>query len=110
LGNYTFKLVYTDGTTSGSFDAVAVANADGGASVTATTREDSENVEFFGYNVSAPGVYNFDLQAFNGTTEVGDSAITVDVGTVPDATSTLPLLGAAVLGLAFMGRKVKATA
>jgi hypothetical protein len=110
LGNYTFKLLYTDGTTSGSFDPIAVANIDGGKSVTSTTREDSENIEFFGYDVTAPGVYNFDLQAFNGTTEVGDAAITVDVAPVPDATSTLPLLGAAVLGLAFLGRKVKATA
>ncbi len=110
LGNYTFKLVYTDGTTSGSFNPIAAANTDGGKSVTATTREDSENVELFGYNVNAPGVYNFDLQVFEGTTEVGDSAITVDVGTVPEVSSTLPLLGAAVLGLAFMGRKVKATA
>ncbi|HEX3801114.1 MAG TPA: hypothetical protein VH413_20655 [Verrucomicrobiae bacterium] len=35
-------------------------------------------------------------------------SISVDVGAAPDATSTMPLLGAALAGLALVRRKFKA--
>jgi hypothetical protein len=106
LGNYTFKLLYTDGTTSGFFDPVAVANHDGGKSVTTTTREDSENIEFLGYNINNTGTYNFDLEAFDVTgAQVGNDVINVQVAAVPDATSTLALAGIGLAGLLMVSRK-----
>jgi hypothetical protein len=109
LGNYTFELIYSGGGLDGSFDPIAVANNDGGLSVTATTREDSEGIGFIpGADLVDPGVYNFELQAFSNGALVGDESISVDVGAAPDATSTMPLLGAALAGLALVRRKFKA--
>jgi hypothetical protein len=76
--------------------------------------ENSENAAFglpVGYNPNIPGSYDIELQVLDSNSRVlATDEITIDVGTVPEVSSTLPLLGAVLLGLAFVGRKVKAKA
>jgi hypothetical protein len=75
--------------------------------------QNSENAKFglpAGYNPNATGQYDIILEVFgaDGTTMLATDEIQIDV--VPEVSYTLPLFGAAVLGLAFVSRKVKVTA
>jgi hypothetical protein len=114
FANYTFELVYGNNPASlASFDPVAVANHDGGKSVTSTTREDSENLAFSlgtltGFDLNAVGQYTFQLEAFGlnqagAPTLLGESDITVDVGTVPDTASSALLICLGVGSLLVFG-------
>lgn len=71
--------------------------------LTAGTIQNSENLGFntnmAQFNPDVAGQYGFYLAAFQGGTEVGRSAILVNVGTVPEPGS-LALVGIALLGMA----------
>ena len=94
-----------------SVDPVAVANFDGGLAVTATTREDSQNMVFFPpFDPNATGQYFFELQAFSisqvaAPVLLGKSDITVNVGTVPDTTCGAVLLGLGLASLVVFGHR-----
>jgi hypothetical protein len=57
------------------------------------------------YNVNSVGDYDFDLSAYSGSSLLGTDAITVVAANAPDATSTLPLLGAGFAALAGLRRR-----
>lgn len=117
FNNYTFQLLY--GTDASSlvtmpFGPVLIAQADGSKSYSTvggtTTAQDSENLDFsflgplIGFDPNANGQYSFELQALDGSGKLlGQSAIVVDVGTVPDAASTAWLLGLGFLSLTVFG-------
>lgn len=59
------------------------------------------------YDINADGDYNFILSAYNAAGGLlGTDAITVDVGPVPDAASTLGLMGIGLSALVGLRRKV----
>ncbi|MDE1975066.1 MAG: hypothetical protein KGI49_00950 [Patescibacteria group bacterium] len=108
FANYHFVLSYGNNSLTYSFDPVAIANADGGKSVTATTREDSENLGWFlPFNPNANGTYNYDLKAYDSDLNLlGDSLMTVQVGQpVSDGGSTAGMLGIGAIGMVFVKRK-----
>ena len=119
FSNYTFDLLYGK---AGSplvampFGPVAIAQADQlndskgefTTSAGTTIAQDSETLSFsflgslIGFDPNAIGQYDFELQAFGSNPAdapvlLGESDIAVDIGTVPDATSSVVLFG---LGLA----------
>ncbi len=107
LSSYTYKLF-------GDYNA-AVGNVDTSYTdislylgvpdslLTAGTIQNSENLgfntTFAQFDPTVAGQYGFILAAYQGTQEVGRSAILVNVGTVPEPTS-LALVGLALLGVA----------
>jgi hypothetical protein len=92
-GGYTFQLIYSDNTTGVSTTLALPAG------------QDSWNLSMgflntIGFNPNAAGVYGFELNALNVDGHVvGSTAINVDVGSVPDGTSTAGLLGFGIVGL-----------
>ena len=70
--------------------------------LTTNTIQNSENLGFntgfAKFNPSTGGEYGFILAAFNGSAEVGRSAILVNVAQVPEPAS-LALVGIAMLGM-----------
>lgn len=100
---YSFILLY------GKDGSPLVSLPFGSANFTETT-QNSENLDFatfgtaIGFDPNADGQYDFELEAYNAAgTLLGDSAIIVDVGTVPDAATTAGLLGLGFLTLAVFG-------
>jgi hypothetical protein len=117
FGNYSFELLYgTDASslTTMSPDPASVAYFDGGSAFTTVgdviTAQDSENLGFsflgsaIGFDPNANGIYSFELEAFDGNgNQIGNTAINVDVGTVPAVTSTAMLLMFGFTGLMLFG-------
>jgi hypothetical protein len=117
LGRFTYQLLIdSDPSAADNFTSFDPTTVIGDNTPVGSTNlvQNSENALFPvvgvpGYNPNNPGLYDIELVVTDKLTgEVTSDEITIDV--VPEVSSTLPLLGAAVLGLAFMGRKVKATA
>jgi hypothetical protein len=131
VGNYTFKLFYdfdpaagTPKTQLGVLNLNAANFATGG-SLTASTIQDSQNLDFGFFATSIPGIvtpptgvtsfdpnaigeYSFILEVDQDGRKLGESDITVDVNNVPDVSATAPLLGLALGGLGmFASRKRK---
>jgi hypothetical protein len=122
LSDYSFSLSL-DGNPGAGDNFTVIPNllsviTDSGPTGSTTIAQNSENAAFLGvgipgYNPDVPGIYDIILTATDKAGVSTSDEITVDVGnvsTIPDATSTLPLLGVAIAGLALVGRKVKATA
>lgn len=106
-GDYIYKLLYgTDASSLSSFDPTLISD---NAATANNGGQNSENLVWFlgGFDPNAIGQYDFELQALDQSGEVlGQSAIVVNVGTVPDAASTALLLGIGLVGLAtYSGRK-----
>jgi hypothetical protein len=95
---YGFKLIAEDNTT-GSTTVY-----DFGTFNASTTKQDSQNIAWWGFDPNATDVYGFDLEALNGDGVVlGSTAINVDVATVPDGSNTVLLLGLGFAGLVVFG-------
>lgn len=118
FNDYTYKLIYGNGTQSAFFDPT-VSGVPDDSNVTVagvTSQQNDENLGFatglpggfpsIGFNPDANGTYTFELEAFNANgTPVGSDSITVDVAAAPDAASTCVLLGMGALGLFAFSRK-----
>jgi hypothetical protein len=120
LGSYTFQLLvdHAPGTTDEftSYDPVTLLLGDNAPFLSTTLAQNSENAAFpvvgvAGLDFNANGIYDIELIATDLAGHSTTDTITIDVGDVsgvPDATSTMPLLGAALAGLALVRRKIKA--
>ncbi len=123
---YTFKLYYdfdpAVGTPKAQLGVINLNNANiaAGGSATTQTIQDSENLDFGflasslagvitppsgSFDPNATGEYSFILEADQDGREIGEADINVDVGTVPEITTTAPLLGLALGGLAFFAAR-----
>ena len=125
FANYTFNLLYGKNGSplvSMPFGPVAIAQGDQSsdsrgeftASGGTTIAQDSETLSFsflgslIGFDPNAIGQYDFELQAFGSNPAgapvlLGESDIAVVVGTVPDAASSVLLLGLGLAGLFAFG-------
>jgi len=97
LSDYTFSLVEAGNGHTFSFDPTAIGDDVGAPN----SKGNSESLDFtpfgtaLGYNPNQNDTYKFTLEAFLGGNEIGADSITVVAGTgsVPDAASTMSLLG-----------------
>jgi hypothetical protein len=121
VGSFTFKLLYSLTPNSANTGILNLGSINGN---TPGPIQDSENLGFAFLNTTTPpftvappgafdpnatGEYDFTLEAVNSDNRVEASeTMIVDVVGSPEVTSTLPLLGAALIGLAFASRKLKA--
>ena len=103
---YTVKLVYANNTTGAS------GTQNFGTFHTSGTVQDSQNLTFgpyagdLSFDPLAAGVYGFELDVLNDAgAVVATTAINVNVRSVPDASSTITLMGAGLAGLAAFGFK-----
>jgi hypothetical protein len=84
-----------------------VDNSGAGTTSTSGTIQDSWNLGFvsgIAYDPNASGLYGLQLEQINADgVVVASTAINVNVGSVPDASSTATLLGLGFVGLAFAG-------
>jgi hypothetical protein len=100
---YTFALAYANNTT-GVGSSVTL-----GTTSTSGTIQDSWNLGFvsgIAYDPNASGLYGLQLEQINADgVVVASTAINVNVGSVPDASSTATLLGLGFVGLAFAGHR-----
>ena len=111
-GNYTYKLFYgTDASSLVSFAPTVIGD---NAATPGKGGQNSENLNFSGFRTpisfdpNANAIYSFELVSYDstGTQQLGEVAINVDVGTVPDGGMTVVLLGGALMGLAALRRKL----
>jgi hypothetical protein len=116
-GSYTYQLLF--GTDALSLVSINPALVGDNGSTPNTGGQNSENLLFPAWGTlssyqlnglystfdpNANAVYSFELEALNSDgTVVATTAINVDVGTVPDAGSTVMLLGLGFAGLAIFG-------
>jgi hypothetical protein len=73
--------------------------------------QNSENLAFatlggpIGFNPDASGIYDFTIDAYEGDTLLGSDTIHVNVGNVPEVSSTAPLLAAGFIGLLILKKR-----
>lgn len=100
FSDYTYDLTINNGTTSFSFDPTAAGVGDANIS---DSLQNSENIDFYGFNPNVDASYVIDLQVENQAgAVVGNDQITVDA---PDTANTLALTGLTAGGLLFISRK-----
>jgi hypothetical protein len=115
-GSYTYKLFYGTASSLVSVDPTKIGD---NGSTPHNGGQNSENLLFPAWGTSgsfvlntlpfdpnANATYIFELVAYNAAgTQVGETAINVQVGSVPDIASTAGLLGLGIVGLMFVNSR-----